>query len=745
MSILIKLLVFHLLFFSIYSQTTITLSSNPSITLSYDFLSDSEISFTVTSSTQGYVAIGFGSQMAGANIIRGFLSSGKMEIEDSTATGRVKPIVKDTQLSKLVSGSRTATETKFTFTRKLVETDFTININTQISMIWGYGSSDNFARHTGKGVIQVNLQKCDSSCKTCKGTTLTDCLTCNEDRILKDGSCLFNCDNSCLTCKGTTSTDCLNCKETGNLSNGVCTYPINCDKSCKTCKGEASNDCLTCNDGFNLKDGSCIINCDETCFTCNGSSSKDCLTCKENGDFSNGVCTYPIKCDISCKTCKGIKTNDCLSCNEDKELIDNTCKDKLISPNFKTISLNNNPQINIIYSLIDSQNIEITLSFATQGYISLGFGKGMIGSDIIWCYFSNGNLVLEDVKTGGYFKPSKKETQESLIVSGSRVSSKTECTFRRKLISSDFTIKLDESTNIVWAYGSSDNLAKHINIGSSSINFQSSVIQCDTSCKTCSGTASNQCLSCESNLILSNNRCISQNNNLEILKEFTSNSQINSQISLYWIYNTDSTITMGVRWKTGGYIGIGFGNSMTNTDMIIIEKSNSAITAKDYFSKGQQPPQEDTSLSGKNDITVISFLLDDGSGNSIVKFNRKLNTGDPNDFVISQKETTMIYGYSSSSTLNYHGANKATFTVNLVEGNSNDASIIDEEDPAYWKAHTIGLLITWSFVIEIPIIIVRFFKNFKYYIELHSFSFLIIDIWTIIIVFIMLGESFFLI
>ena len=66
---------------------------------------------------------------------------------------------------------------------------------------------------------------------------------------------------------------------------------------------------------------------------------------------------------------------------------------------------------------------------------------------------------------------------------------------------------------------------------------------------------------------------------------------------------------------------------------------------------------------------------------------------------------------------------------------------IKSEQNALIKAHGIGLLISWSFLVDIGITVVRYFKHWSNYITIHLIIFFIVDYYTLIIVFWVIGKS----
>ena len=113
------------------------------------------------------------------------------------------------------------------------------------------------------------------------------------------------------------------------------------------------------------------------------------------------------------------------------------------------------------------------------------------------------------------------------------------------------------------------------------------------------------------------------------LKDFTSYAKINPDFQLFWKFYPNETISMAMRWKTPGYFSLGFGSTMDNLDLIIVEKNeNEKMILSDSWSKTRKKPVPDISLGGSNDLILLGYIMKDEEGFSMVKFNRKLNTSD---------------------------------------------------------------------------------------------------------------------
>ena len=140
-----------------------------------------------------------------------------------------------------------------------------------------------------------------------------------------------------------------------------------------------------------------------------------------------------------------------------------------------TISLNTSPEIDLLYSFPSSDTIELTLQFFTQGYIAIGFGTTMANSQLyIASKASSGDFTVVSAHVPGHTVPTPDPVQNLQFVSGTRDSSKTVVTFRRKLNTDngqDVTIVTGTPIDLVWAYGSDDTLKHHVAHGGQKVTF----------------------------------------------------------------------------------------------------------------------------------------------------------------------------------------------------------------------------------------------------------------------------------
>ena len=122
--------------------------------------------------------------------------------------------------------------------------------------------------------------------------------------------------------------------------------------------------------------------------------------------------------------------------------------------------------------------------------------------------------------------------------------------------------------------------------------------------------------------------------------------------------------------------------------------------------------------------------MKDQDGWSLVTFKRKLNTGDKYDYIIKQEQTTMELAFSSSSYFSDHGDNLQGFRVNFIPNSVQTAELFDILKDKATLIHSNGLLIVWIFLIEFPLIVIRYFKNYTHFIPFHAYFLLLVDIFT---------------
>lgn len=138
---------------------------------------------------------------------------------------------------------------------------------------------------------------CAANCKTCYGSTLGYCLSCNTGYYLQGGLCLSTCPS-----------------RTYKTADGFC---VNCPAGCLTCN--LAGECFTCDSGLTLYNLQCLSSC--------------VFTSGLNTYLNNSVC---VTCD--CAVC--INSTRCVKCASNKPFLYpansscvTTCPDRFYADN----------------------------------------------------------------------------------------------------------------------------------------------------------------------------------------------------------------------------------------------------------------------------------------------------------------------------------------------------------------------------------------------------------------------------
>ena len=231
---------------------------------------------------------------------------------------------------------------------------------------------------------------CYETCKTCKGSGESNCLSCWKEYGLYQNRCISvdssinyyyfdvetnrfeKCPENCFQCLKYEKCD--DCGPNYCLKDNVCYYYTTifeglycyytiyepCDESCLTCEGPDVDECLSCSSSKNLAlymntcidkntiiDGyyhdsntNSFLRCESPCLTCTESKSK-CLTCIENYCLYFNECLIETtdipyyycnsdyvyeKCSENCFSCDS--NNVCLICLSDYGIYNGQCYHK---------------------------------------------------------------------------------------------------------------------------------------------------------------------------------------------------------------------------------------------------------------------------------------------------------------------------------------------------------------------------------------------------------------------------------
>jgi hypothetical protein len=167
------------------------------------------------------------------------------------------------------------------------------------------------------------------------------------------------------------------------------------------------------------------------------------------------------------------------------------------------------------------------------------------------------------------------------------------------------------------------------------------------------------------------------------------------EVSIKYL-NKDSFI-VSIRARLDSWVGLGFGSSMTNTDMHVVEfYDQNNFNLMDLYSKGYEKPKDDVSLGGTYDLKNITYKYENGF--VTVTYSRLYDTGDIYDAVIlPDKSYNLIMAWNSGN-LTYHGANKnfTVFTINSQPGRTPGTSPPTPavfKKNAIWRKNDLGLIL----------------------------------------------------
>jgi len=116
-------------------------------------------------------------------------------------------------------------------------------------------------------------------------------------------------------------------------------------------------------------------------------------------------------------------------------------------------------------------------------------------------------------------------------------------------------------------------------------------------------------------------------------------------LSLSWGIVDRTAIEIQFALPGSAFIGLGFGGSMTQTDMVIgWVFANGSFAVGDYWSLKRQKPQDDVSQGGTNNIFPVCGAR--VANQTVIRFRRLLVTGDKFDTPISAAgPTDLVYAW----------------------------------------------------------------------------------------------------
>uniref|UniRef100_A0A3Q1I9J3 DOMON domain-containing protein n=1 Tax=Anabas testudineus TaxID=64144 RepID=A0A3Q1I9J3_ANATE len=137
----------------------------------------------------------------------------------------------------------------------------------------------------------------------------------------------------------------------------------------------------------------------------------------------------------------------------------------------------------------------------------------------------------------------------------------------------------------------------------------------------------------------------------------------NNLVRLNWGFDSlQGIITFKLAINTTGWVSIGLSpnGGMRGSDMVIGGFGPSGNYFADYYATGNSMPLLDTHQS----YTLLS--LSESEGQTVMTFQRSIQTCDNQDLQITAQPIKLIYAYGTTDDITYHGARRGTKEVNLL-------------------------------------------------------------------------------
>ena len=123
------------------------------------------------------------------------------------------------------------------------------------------------------------------------------------------------------------------------------------------------------------------------------------------------------------------------------------------------------------------------------------------------------------------------------------------------------------------------------------------------------------------------------------------------EIDLIYSFPSADTIQLTLQFYTQGYIAIGFGTTMANSQIYLAYKTSSGFLVQSTHAAGHTAPTPDP----VQNLHVVA--ADRDSQKTVVTFTRKLNTGNSQDVAINTGVATdLVWAYGSDDSIKHHVA-----------------------------------------------------------------------------------------
>uniref|UniRef100_A0A1A8LHW7 Monooxygenase, DBH-like 1, like n=1 Tax=Nothobranchius pienaari TaxID=704102 RepID=A0A1A8LHW7_9TELE len=300
--------------------------------------------------------------------------------------------------------------------------------------------------------------------------------------------------------------------------------------------------------------------------------------------------------------------------------------------------LDSNELVNLKWGFDNPQgNITFQLTVNTTGWLGFGFSANgdMDNADIVMGGAGSSGNYFKDYFSTGEAMPVADTKQSYTLLSMSENNSQTVMTFQRPINTADnqdFLIT-NQPILVIYAYGLTDTIQYHDNRrGHKQLNLLNY-------------TGSDKTTTLSNSMYLDSNELV----------------------NLKWGFdNPQGNITFQLTINTVGWLGFGFSanGGMDDADIVMGGVGSNGNYFKDYYSTGEVMPVADTTQS----YTLLSVA--ENNGQTVMTFQRPVNTNDNQDFQITDKSIYIIYAYGLTDEIAYHEKRRGHKQVNLFNYNA---------------------------------------------------------------------------
>jgi len=202
---------------------------------------------------------------------------------------------------------------------------------------------------------------------------------------------------------------------------------------------------------------------------------------------------------------------------------------------------------------------------------------------------------------------------------------------------------------------------------------------------------------------------------------------LDGDFTLSWEVESDG-ILFTMESALGGWLGFGFGESMTGSDIIYAENHGGSPQLYDAWSFRNAEPVVDS----HSDVELISGSC--GTSGCSVTFRRAFSTGDPQDLDIKQESmNSIIYAHGPEQEISYHGSTRrAAITIDFWDPTGSIITIGNYDHTKIFLYHGLGMTIAWGIMAPTALFAARFFKSNPSWLNFHKQTMKLVGFITII-------------